>query len=285
MTDHRNVASVSTWRDECKINRPIMRYISLISHVIMKKLLLLLALFTCLGTYAQKHSGLYLIPSAGISLGGFDTKKASINWYNADAKWSFKSGLGFKAGVAVGYERQKWSVNTGVYFLNQWSSDAYTYSVYDGHFSSSDGKGYESVHSEYLLLPLSVSYRQKISGNGKPVWFVPCVGAEVGRIIARISDGWDESHWQIYDGVNFRSGSHSEYYHRELKEKELSQTYNRWGMWVMAKVDLEFETAANRAFTIGPEFHYMASVLSKDGGNDGHGYSCLINLGYKLCRR
>ncbi len=244
----------------------------------MKRSLFLLVLLAGISAAAQEHTGMYIAPSAGVTCGGFNASSLPPNGSYSSENWSYKSGVGFKVGLTAGYQRPRWSVNTGVIFLDQWSYGSENpYSTYSRS---------ETIQMRYLLFPLSISYRAAMPHKGRAVWLVPSAGIEIGRLAACLMDFKEtvsgSANYPSSSPGLFAGGTHENYEHEIMSKEELDLFYNRTIFWITGKLDMELSNKKGRAWTVGPEFHYMISNLSKLGNNEAYAYAISANVGYKL---
>lgn len=236
----------------------------------MKRSLFVLTVFAQFYVNAQEHTGIYVNPSVGMSAGGFNANTLPPNGIYTNENWSYKAGAGFKVGLTAGYQRPRWSVNTGAMLLDQWS-----YGTDNSYWTNNRS---ETIQMRYLLFPLSISYRAKLPHKGRHVWLVTSVGIEIGRLAACLMD-YKET---VSNGQGLFSGTHESYEHEIMSKDELNILYNCTNFWINGKLDVEISNKKGSAWTVGPEFHYMISNLSKLGNNEAHAYAISVNIGYKL---
>jgi hypothetical protein len=264
-----------------------LRYIrTSFSHILavkpnlMKRSLFALIYFAALSAGAQEHTGIYIASSVGVTCGGFNANSLPPNGIYSYENWSYKAGVGFKTGLTVGYERPRWSANTGITLLDQWSyGSEKPYSTYSRS---------ERIQMRYLLFPLSVSYRAAMPHKGRPVWLVPSAGIEIGRLTACLMDYKEavagSANYPSSSPGLFAGGTYENYGHEIMSKEEMELFYNRTNFWLTGKLDIEISGGKSRAWTVGPEFHYMISNLSKLGNEAAQAYALSFNVGYKLFR-
>ena len=225
----------------------------------LKSLFLLFCSLSSMTLHAQ--NGIYVKPSVGVGLSSvisnYDHPTSTIYNYNLR--------------MGVGYERNKWRIETGVRYFTTGYKNA-EYLVFENNINTTTGviTGSEKVNNTYtfthIAVPVSIGYKIPLT---KKLSLVPMAGALVSYNLK----------------CHLKSVTDIYTYSVDYPQEEFERTYNRINVWGSAAINLEYKVGRRLKVAGGLQTDFMLNTMinSKFYSQNYHQYNYdgTINIGVK----